>query len=79
MWHQNEQTFVHSGHFGFPQNSVDFIQHFILGKYLLRPNSPGPLMDDWKVTDDSSLKFHDRFIAKNEENTHHGNLWLSHP
>ena len=32
VWHQNEQAFVHSGHFGFPQNSVDFIQHFILGK-----------------------------------------------
>ena len=40
----------------------------------LRPNSPGPLMDDWKVTDDSSVNFHDVFffifcqiIAKNEE------------
>ena len=38
------------------------------------PNSPGPLMDDWKVTDDSSVNFHDVFffifcqiIAKNEE------------
>ena len=40
----------------------------------LRPNSPGPLTDDWKVTDDSSVNFHDVFyfifcqiIAKNEE------------
>ena len=40
----------------------------------LGPNSPGPLMDDWKVTDDSSVNFHDMFffifcqiIAKNEE------------
>ena len=40
----------------------------------LRPNSPGPLMDDWKVMDNSSVNFHDVFffifcqiIAKNEE------------
>ena len=40
----------------------------------LGPNSPGPIMDDWKVTDDSSINFHDGFffifcqiIAKNEE------------
>ena len=40
----------------------------------LRPNSPAPLTDDWKVTDDSSVNFHDVFffifcqiIAKNEE------------
>ena len=39
-----------------------------------RPNSPGPLTDDWKVTDDSSVNFHDVFffifcynLAKNEE------------
>ena len=41
----------------------------------LRPNSPGPLMDDWKwkVMDDSSVNFHDVFffifcqiIAKND-------------
>ena len=39
-----------------------------------RPNSPGPITDDWKVTDDSSVNFHDVFffifcqiIAKNEE------------
>ena len=38
------------------------------------PNSPGPLSDDWKVTDDSFVNFHDVFffifcqiIAKNEE------------
>ena len=38
------------------------------------PNSPAPLTDDWKVTDDSSVNFHDVFffifyqiIAKNEE------------
>ena len=37
-----------------------------------RPNSPGPLTDDWKVTDNSSINFHDMFffifcqiIAKN--------------
>ena len=41
---------------------------------ILWPNSPGPLTDDWKVTDDSSVNFHDVFffifnqiIAKNEE------------
>ena len=40
----------------------------------LRPNSPGPLTDDWKVTDDSSVNFHGVFffifcynLAKNEE------------
>ena len=40
----------------------------------LRPNSPAPLTDDWKVTDDSSINFLDVFffiffqiIAKNEE------------
>ena len=40
----------------------------------LRPNSPGPLTDDWKVTDDSSVNFHDVFffifcynLSKNEE------------
>ena len=40
----------------------------------LRPNSPGPLTDNWKVTDDSSVNFHDVFffifcynLAKNEE------------
>ena len=27
-----------------------------------RPNSPGPLTDDWKVTDDSSINFHDVFF-----------------
>ena len=39
-----------------------------------RPNSPAPLTDDWKVTDDSSVNFHDVFffifcynLAKNEE------------
>ena len=41
---------------------------------ILRPNSPAPLMDNWKVTDDSSINFHDVFffifcqiIAKNGE------------
>ena len=40
----------------------------------LWPNSPAPLMDDWKVTDNSSVNFHDVFffifgcnLAKNEE------------
>ena len=40
----------------------------------VRPNSPAPLTDNWKVTDDSSVNFHDMFffifcqiIAKNEE------------
>ena len=42
--------------------------------YLPRPNSPAPLTDKWKVTDNSSLNFHDVFffifcqiIAKNVE------------
>ena len=54
--------------------------------YILRPNSPGPLTDKWKVTDDSSTNFHDMFffifcqiIAKNEEKTRHGNLQMRHP
>ena len=41
---------------------------------IIRPNSPGPLTDNWKVTDNSSVNFHDVFffifcqiIAKNEE------------
>ena len=29
---------------------------------ILRPNSPGPLTDDWKVTDNSSVNFHDVFF-----------------
>ena len=39
-----------------------------------RLNSPAPLMDNWKVTDNSSINFHDVFffifcynLAKNEE------------
>ena len=27
-----------------------------------RPNSPSPLMDNWKVMDDSSVNFHDKFF-----------------
>ena len=40
----------------------------------LRPNSPASLTDNWKVTDNSSVNFHEVFffifcqiIAKNEE------------
>ena len=33
-----------------------------LGMCTSRPNSPGPLTDDWKVTDDSSVNFHDKFF-----------------
>jgi hypothetical protein len=40
----------------------------------LWPNSPGPPTDNWKVTDNSSVNFHDVFfflfcynLAKNEE------------
>ena len=53
------------------------IKHLMmtLHKYvILWLNSPGPLTDNWKVTDDSSVNFHDVFffifcqiIAKNEE------------
>ena len=42
--------------------------------FILKPNSPAPLTDDWKVTDDSSVNYHDVFffifgynLAKNEE------------
>ena len=46
-----------------------------LSNYLtLRPNSPAPLTDDWKVMDNSSINFHDVLffifcynLAKNEE------------
>ena len=31
-------------------------------RYLYRPNSPGPLANDWKVTDDSSINFHEKFF-----------------
>ena len=41
-----------------------------------KPNSPGPLMDDWKVTDDSSVNFHDMFFFNF---CYHGNLWMSCP
>ena len=48
--------------------------HIWAGGFGLGPNSPGPLTDNWKVTDDSSINFHDVFffifcqiIAKNEE------------
>ena len=33
-----------------------------VGSKHLRPNSPGPLTDNWKVTDDSSVNFHDMFF-----------------
>ena len=53
-------------------NSCGYNKLFIL--YGLRPNSPAPLMDDWKVTDNSSVNFHDLFffiycynLAKNEQ------------
>ena len=43
-------------------------------QFSFRLNSLGPLTDDWKVMDDSSVNFHDMFffifcqiIAKNEE------------
>ena len=62
-------------------SKFDFFPHQTLG-----PNSPGPLTDDWKVTDDSSVNFHDKFFLhfllkfrKNEEKTCHGNLWMSRP
>ena len=42
--------------------------------FKLGPNSPGPLTNDWKVTDNSSVNLHDVFffifcynLAKNEE------------
>ena len=46
-----------------------------IGYFILRLNSPGPLItDDWKVTDDISVNFHGVFffifcynLAKNEE------------
>ena len=54
------------------QNSIK--NFHTLGTDHLRPNSPAPLTDDWKVTDNSSVNFHDMFffifcqiIAKNEE------------
>ena len=47
---------------------------FFVCQLFLRPNSPAPLTDDWKVTDNSSVNFHDMFffifcqiMAKNEE------------
>ena len=53
---------------------VYFSSSFTKVKNIHRPNSPAPLTDDWKVTDDSSINFHDVFffifcqiIAKNEE------------
>ena len=56
-----------------------FIYYFRLSQKTLKleftkAEFTGPLMDDWKVTDDSSVNFHDVFffifcqiIAKNEE------------
>ena len=32
-------------------------------KMILRRNSPGPLTDDWKVTNDSSVNFYDGFLS----------------
>ena len=58
----------------FTKNKHSFIHSNNLSISRLRPDSPGPLTDDWKVTDDSSVNFHDVFffifcqiIAKNEE------------
>ena len=59
-------------------NLSDIVKLYYIGgipsTFWLRPNSPAPLTDDWKVTDDSSVNFHDVFffifcqiIAKNEE------------
>ena len=49
-----------------------------MAKLRLRPNSPGPLTDDWKVMDDSSKNFMTSFffifcsiLAENEEKTCH--------
>ena len=46
----------------------------LLLRYRYRQNSPAPLTNNWKVTDNSSVNFHDVFffifcqiIAKNEE------------
>ena len=57
------------------QRSTSSLGDYTTQKCMIhRPNSPGPPMDDWKVTDDSSVNFHDVFffifcqiIAKNEE------------
>ena len=58
----------------YDQPSYHMILVLSLDWLLPRPNSPGPLMDDRKITNDSSVNFHDMFffifcqiIAKNEE------------
>ncbi len=64
-----------SGTPGFSQKIWQKNEEKSCSQYLcLGPNSPGPLTDDWKVTDDSSINFHDMFffifcynLAKNEE------------
>ena len=58
----------------YDQPSYHMILVLSLDWLLPRLNSPGPLMDDWNVTDNSSVNFHDMFffifcynLAKNEE------------
>ena len=50
-----------------------------------RPKSPAPLMDNWKVTDNSCVNFNDVFffifaiIWQKRKKTHHGDLRMSRP
>ena len=53
---------------------MDTLNESIYYVHTYRPNSPGLLTDNWKVTDDSSVNFHDVFffifcynLSKNEE------------
>ena len=69
------------GEFGLKQKRWEPFKFFLKPYFdslffdiILWPNSPAPLMDDWKVTDNSSVNFHDVFffifcynLAKNEE------------
>ena len=65
----------------FPANFEPFLCKTVLSKVAESshwPNSPGPLTDDWKVTDNSSVNFDDKFFlhfllkfSENEEKTCH--------
>ena len=58
IWQNPTNCFVCKGKF-FEKVNMLTIGRLCKGP---RPNSPGPITDDWKVTDDSSVNFHGVFL-----------------
>ena len=59
---EKQKSFINSNFFCSEFQSVSRIMKIVhsanAGKYGQRPNPPALLTDDWKVTDDSSVNFH---------------------